>query len=334
MILLTSVILTVALSFYIDLSNATQRAVDEMRSMRRANAILDRIARDLEGTMLITKPGDADPLSHPWVFLAERHYAEAGSDHVKFNIQNNAPRSRDEATSNVGVVAYTVEPNEDENLRLLRWTSSRLSDGLDSTFPPEEESLQLSDDLLSFSMQFLSENGEWDSEWDSSQVRHSNALPLAVGIELALNDAKLGDSDEFETFEDQGPKIYRRTVTLPLRPLDMEELLDPARLESQALPEVVGDDEEVEDEDEMGQEDGQENRGTQSGSGRSSASNSGDDDDRMGGLTVADCVVVEPSARVAYFYEQAPRKKMSSFPPGWFEGPNGQGVHLRPGCQP
>ena len=49
----------VALNFYTELSRATTRASDHTRDIRRASAILDRVARDIEGAFLHLDPFDS-----------------------------------------------------------------------------------------------------------------------------------------------------------------------------------------------------------------------------------------------------------------------------------
>ena len=44
-VLLTSVVIGGALNHYVDLSRASQRAMEHTRGIRRATAVLDRIAR-------------------------------------------------------------------------------------------------------------------------------------------------------------------------------------------------------------------------------------------------------------------------------------------------
>jgi hypothetical protein len=73
-------------------------------------------------------------------------------------------------------------------------------------------------------MRFLSEGGEWTGEWDSSQLAQSGELPRAVEIQLAL--APEVDDDSFDR---EAPTVYRRRVLLPVRPRQLEDLLDPDR---------------------------------------------------------------------------------------------------------
>jgi type II secretory pathway component PulJ len=82
-VLLTALVLGVALNFTVDLSRASTRATEGTRSFRRALAVLDHVARDLERTVLLQKADETDPLDHPWVFLAEVRGGGPGADHLR-----------------------------------------------------------------------------------------------------------------------------------------------------------------------------------------------------------------------------------------------------------
>jgi len=96
-VVLTALVLGVTLDYYHDLSNASQHAMDRTREVRRATAILDRVAADLQGATLVVKPSGRDRLSHPWVFLGENRVVAEGSDRVKFVTRSYRPKrlSRD-----------------------------------------------------------------------------------------------------------------------------------------------------------------------------------------------------------------------------------------------
>ncbi len=216
--LLTGIVLGVALNFYIDLSRASNRAAEHTREIRRATAILDRMARDFEATVLVRKPAEEDPLNHPWLFLGESEGSEIGADRIKFMTRNHRPRSTATHESDLPVVSYTLRRNERDHLELLRWSSPRLPEGLDRDFPSELEYGQalLSDDIDSFGVTFLAADGDWNDTWDSSQLVESSELPAAVKIQVAM-----------VTADGSPPVIYERQVLLPVRPLDLEVLLDP-----------------------------------------------------------------------------------------------------------
>jgi type II secretory pathway component PulJ len=217
-VLLTALVLGIALDFYVDLSRAGNRAADHTRGVRRATAILDRMARDFEAAVLVRKPDDVDPLAHPWVFLAESEYSSTGADHIKFVTRNHRPRSTGSHESDLAVVSYTVQRSEDDALELRRWSSPRLPEGLDRSFPSDSDDAAalLADGIASFGVALVDEAGGRSTRWDSSQLVESSELPMAVEIEVAM----LSD-------DGSEPVPYRRRVLIPVRPLDLEALLDP-----------------------------------------------------------------------------------------------------------
>ncbi len=220
-VLLTAIVLGVALAFYVDLSRASARAADGTRNLRRATAVLDRVARDFERVVLVTKPEETDPLEHPWIFFGEKRRSGQGADRLKFVTRGHVPRSSAARESDLEVVGYSVRDAEDgAGVELLRFASPQLPDGLDREVPDDEEegAAVLADGLAGFGVTFIDELGESVSAWDSSSLVQSSQLPTAVEIEVALADP---DDPEAE------PATFRRRVLLPLRPLDLEELLDP-----------------------------------------------------------------------------------------------------------
>ncbi len=224
-IFLTTLLLGVALDFYVDLSNASTRAAETTRELRRATAILDRVARDLESAMLLTKPPELDPLLHPWVFVAEPRHSEEGADQVKF-VSRGRPRLRAEGhESDLSMVAYVLRQSPDEEgYELLRWSSPRLPESLDRDFPYAEDPgiALLAEGIERFGIRFLAEDGVWVDRWDSSQIVDSSELPLAAEIAVALVP------DQWDAWDDLAPEplVHKRRVRIPVRPLDMAALLE------------------------------------------------------------------------------------------------------------
>jgi type II secretory pathway component PulJ len=226
-VFLMTMLLAVALNFYVDLSNASIRATEITREARRATAILDRVARDFESALMERKPGELDPLLHPWIFRGEPRYSETGADQVKFVIRRRDAARSEGPAADVAMVAYMLRPSEEgEGYELIRWQRPGLPEQLEVEFPPADDpaALVLADDLESFGVRFLGEDGEWTSTWDSSQLLDSGELPVAVEIDVSLrNDRREEEADPLLE-----PVAYARRVILPVRPLDMEVLLDPA----------------------------------------------------------------------------------------------------------
>jgi hypothetical protein len=229
-VFVTTLVLGFATDYYIDLSRATHRAAENTRDIRHATALLDRIARDFESTLLIVKPAELDPLAHPWLFVAESQYGESGADHLKFVTTNFQPRRSQEHESDVTLVAYMLRRSEDDDsFELFRWTAPQLPESLDRSFPSEDDeaSVLLAEGLADFGVMFYGEEDEEGDTWDSTTLVQSSSLPASVEITVAIADPEAGfDADEAVR--------YRRRVLLPLRPLDLEQLIELAGTEANA----------------------------------------------------------------------------------------------------
>jgi type II secretory pathway pseudopilin PulG len=225
-VLLTSIVIGVALNHYVNLSRASQRATEHTRGIRRATAVLDRVARDFESTVLVAKEPETDPLDHPWIFLGESRRSDVGADHLKFVTRGHQPRRTAAHESDLEVVAYSLRRGEEGDFELLRWSSPRLPESLDREIPNDESqgAVLLVGGVGSFGVHFIDDLGGKTSSWDSSQLTESSELPLAVEIEVALLDPDGDPAVE--------PQPYSRRVILPVRPLEMQELLDPNSLVS------------------------------------------------------------------------------------------------------
>jgi type II secretory pathway component PulJ len=225
-VLVMAMLLAATVSFYINLTRQAARASENTREIRRAGALLDRIAGDLEHTLLVAKPKETDPLAHPWVFIAEPRMGQEGADQIKF-IRRELPRSSDGNVSDLAVVSYTLSRSpETDHLELRRWETTELPESLDREFPSRDDpaSLLVADDLTHFSLRFLDETGNWVNRWDSSQLVESGQLPLAVDIEVGLADPNQREDELPLTAQ---PVLYARQVELPVRPIDLESLLNP-----------------------------------------------------------------------------------------------------------
>lgn len=250
-VFVTAITIGFATDFYIDLSRASVRASASTREIRRSTSLLDRVARDFESAILVAKPAEVDPLSHPWLFVGESRRGDEGADHIKFVTRNFQPRRSDQPQSDLMLVAYTVRRNEDdESLELLRWTSPRLPESLDRSFPSEDDeaAVLLAEGLASFGVRFFDAAGEATDRWDSTTLVQSGQLPAAIEINVALADL---DDPEWDASD---ATVYKRWVRLPVQTLDLAVLLDPSFRNANAAGEGGEDgDEDGEDRDEDGE---------------------------------------------------------------------------------
>ena len=216
-VLLTGIVLGAAADSYLDLSGASRVAVERSREAREAVGILDRMAHDLEGTVLVTKPEGAERLGHPWLFVAEADSEAEGAHRLKFVTRSHRPRATDASESDLAVVSFVADAGDDGTLVLRRALVPGLPEELDRSFPRDERDGAdiLADGLARFGMRFLTEEGALEASFESIGIVHTDQLPLAVEIELAF-----AREDE-EGARVEGP-LYVRQVKLPLRPLDLE----------------------------------------------------------------------------------------------------------------
>jgi hypothetical protein len=217
-IFLMSIVLFVAIDFYLDLSLASNAATDRTRSARRAVVLLDRVARDLEGAVLLKKPEDVDPMAFPWLFVADSASSDSGADRVKFVRRGHHPNAASALESDLELVAWIALPDErgEGEVEVRRSSWSQLPESLDRSFPTAENSDLVAGGLASFGIKFIGENGEWTGRWDSTTLAGSSELPTAAEIEVSFRTGP-GEGDV------DGP--YLRRVLLPLRPIDLEEQL-------------------------------------------------------------------------------------------------------------
>jgi hypothetical protein len=236
---LTAAVLAGVITSYLDFNEASAAATQRTREVRRATALLDRVARDLEAAVLVRKPEALDPLLHPWIFYAEARGRGEGSSRLKFVTRGHVPRTDAVHESDLEVVAYVLRPVEDGSFDLLRWSSPRLPPGQDLSFPRDEQdgALLLADGLASFGVRFMGESGEWQDEWNSGVILDSSELPSAAEISVAL----LPEAGEGEEELAAEPDLLVRQVLIPLPPLDLEAVLEEAAKEEEKDEEEESD---------------------------------------------------------------------------------------------
>jgi hypothetical protein len=243
-VLLTGIVMTAAMRIYSRISRGGQAVVEATREVRQATALVDRIAREIEGSVLVTRPDGVDPLAHPWLFLGESRSGALGAERLKFATRSHRVVPEDAAASDLAVVAYWLAPAEGDGFDLLRWASPHLPESLDRDFPRrDDDGVQVfAEGVSDFGFRFQDEDGVWEEDWDSSTLSRSNQLPSTVDVRVSLLDA------EAETGEEAA--IFERRVRVALRPLDLEEALSGAEGSSS------------DGEDEDGDEDGEEEEET------------------------------------------------------------------------
>lgn len=220
-VLLTTILFVGAITYYTELSTRSNQAAETTRQWRHATALLDRVAMDLERAYMVKKPDALDPIDHPWLFVAESRYADAGADQVKFTARRPVDLATEGPRGDIAVVSYVIRGSDEweDEYELRRSHVPGLPSGREREFPRADETLLVADGIAEFRLRFLDGAGTWHERWDSTQLEHTGSLPVAAEIEIAF----VPPPDREEPLV----PTLRREVTLPLPAIDMETLADP-----------------------------------------------------------------------------------------------------------
>ena len=243
-VLITSLVVTFAMSAYIQIAETAELATQRLRDDLHATTILDRISSDLESAVLLVKPDEVDPLRHPWYFVAESRGAFDGSDALRFVSRKSRSYHGDQHSSDFAEIAYQIETDDDGLQTLYRWLAPGLPDEYEPVFPStdDESSFILGEGLSGFALRFSNGEGEWVESWDSTLLTQSSLLPVSVEIRF---DMGVPDENDSGTVEAR----FQRRVVLPMQPIDLDAMIASAR------EIVAGGTGETDDEDAEGDED-------------------------------------------------------------------------------
>ena len=237
-VLMTSLIVTFAMSAYVQVADTAEQATLRLRDDLHATTILDRMTDDLQSAVLLVKPGEVDPLRHPWYFVSESQSAFGGSDGVRFIGRRRRAYLDDEHSSDFAQIAYRIETDDDGLQTLYRHLVPGLPAEFEPAFPPldDERTHVLGSGLSGFTLRFSNGDGEWVDAWDSTQLTQSSLLPISV--EIAFDMGPQGEaSDEY------GPRFQRRVV-MPMMALDLDTMITSAKEQFASGGAVTGDDDE------------------------------------------------------------------------------------------
>ncbi len=241
---ITALLVSAAIQAYISISNAQERARGGQDRDRSALVLLDRIERELEGSILVVRSDEQDRLGHPYLFIGEdRVFGSGDSDAIRFITLTPARSPGERASGGIRMVSYGVEPGEDEGLDLLR-QEEPLPDGLQKRILLDDAQVVM-EQMASFRLRYQEEgSGEWVERWDSTDLSLLDQLPEAVEVTVQLYQTN--QNEELEP----GPE-HQRVARLRIRPFDREQLLEKreAGLDEEEDDEEEDEDEEFEDEE-------------------------------------------------------------------------------------
>ncbi len=216
-IAVTALIVMTAVQAYRSITSAQERQSGDVDRERSAMVLLDRLERELSGALLIKQPEDADPATQTYLFYGVDVMTPSGdSDAIRFVTLSPARAPGAAALVPPRMITYAALPNEDFGFALVRQEEPRPA-ALAKEISVAEGQVVL-DDLAEFKLTYvLEETGEELPVWDSSDVGLRDSLPGAVNASVTLFDV-----DENGEIVPGTP--HERTIALPIRPIDLEEL--------------------------------------------------------------------------------------------------------------
>jgi prepilin-type N-terminal cleavage/methylation domain-containing protein len=215
-----ALILTFSFQAYQGIAQAYERVSTSTSRDRAARILLDRLERELVGTVLIQREPDTDPLLHPYFFFAQpKMYADAEGDELRFITQTplRSPGSSPEA---LALVTYGTTPSQTgPGLALLRQEEIVPAQLAKEILWAEPQ--VVADNVAIFVARFGGADGNSLESWDSTGVELLDQLPTSIVLSVALweTDAN-GEPVQSEEF--------MRVVNLPVRPFRLSpEITDP-----------------------------------------------------------------------------------------------------------
>jgi hypothetical protein len=231
-VFLALVVLTLVSGIFSE--NGRQRAVasERLRTETAAATALDRIAEDLEATILMSRPAGGDPRDHPWRFVAEDP-GELGARALRFQTQNvSRANLAEHASTRVDVAYYLTEEETDETggeprFTLWRWQSLRPPSEPTLRWPEPEDpgSARLAEGLADFGVRLVDAEGGVVDEWDSTFAVDDAPLPLGAEISVVLYRTARDGEAEPGVLEVPGD-VHERSISLAMpRPIDLSALI-------------------------------------------------------------------------------------------------------------
>lgn len=214
-IAITAMLVMVAVQAHLGIRRAQSHAAAGIGRNRVAEILLDRIERELMGTILVVKDPAEDRLGHPYLFIGRDDVdAQRAADALRFITRSPARAGFSRPASGLTLVSYQARSGDDVGMVLLR-EERPLPEGLETQISLLDGEV-VADGLAQFDVRYFGE-GEvgWKERWDSTSISTLDQLPVQLEILVQL----------YEPGEDgvmvEGTE-HKRSISLPVRPIDIE----------------------------------------------------------------------------------------------------------------
>ncbi len=212
-IFIMSIVLTFAFQAYQGIENAYSRVGTTQNRDRAARIVLDRLERELVGTVVIEREEGADPLLHPYFFFGEmKAYSDSEGDTVRF-VTRTPLRAPAAPPVGLEIVTYGAVPSQTgPGLTLLR-QAEILPAQLAKEVVWESPDVVV-DNVALFVVRYMGDDQQGSEAWDSTGVERLDQLPRQLVVTVSL----------WETDPNGAPTPgtdFSRTIDLPVRPFKL-----------------------------------------------------------------------------------------------------------------
>jgi prepilin-type N-terminal cleavage/methylation domain-containing protein len=212
-VFIMAMVLTFAFQAYQGIEHAYSRVGSSPSRDRAARIVLDRLERELVGSVLVQRADGADPLLHPYFFYGDmKPYAESEGDTLRF-VTRTPLRAPAGPPVGLEIVTYGAMPSQSgPGLVLLRQAES---------LPPQlaKDVVWNSPDIVVdnvalFLARYTGEDQQASETWDSTGAERLDQLPSSLVVTVSLWETDAAGQPV------QGPE-FSRTIDLPVRPFKL-----------------------------------------------------------------------------------------------------------------
>ncbi|HXZ84069.1 MAG TPA: prepilin-type N-terminal cleavage/methylation domain-containing protein [Myxococcota bacterium] len=209
-VFIMAMILTFAFEAYKGIEQAYARVGASNSRDRSARIVLDRIERELVGTVMIEREKNSDPLLQPYFFFGEsRPYADSEGDMLRF-VTRTPLRAPGVPSPGVEIVTYGAVPAQTgPGLSLLRQAEP---------LPPQlakevvwNQPDVVADNVALFIVRYEATDVAGSEGWDSTGLDRLDQIPESLVVTVSLWETDASGQPV------QGPE-FTRAIDLPVRP--------------------------------------------------------------------------------------------------------------------
>ena len=209
-VFIMAMVLTFAFEAYRGIERAYSRVGSSPSRDRAARIVLDRLERELVGSVLIQREEGADPLLHPYFFFGEtKPYADSEGDTIRF-VTRTPLRAPGAPPVGLEVVTYGAVPAKSgPGLSLIR-QAEPLPSQLEKEVTWAKPDI-VADNVALFLARYHSDDDQASEAWDSTGAERLDQLPKEIVVTVSLWETDANGQPA------AGPE-FSRTIDLPVRP--------------------------------------------------------------------------------------------------------------------